>query len=133
VIKVVIADDDRDVATVLAMLLDRMFDCEVTVCDDGPSCVSAIREKHPHVALVDLQMPGMSGMQVATTLRHAGTSDVMLVAISGYSGLHIQRLCAEAGFDHFELKPISVMHLGELLAIAIKRAEPRCQATAHRA
>ncbi len=102
-----------------------MFDCDVTTCDDGESCIEAVQRIRPLIALVDLQMPRMSGMAVAKALRESGISDVTLVAITGYGGTHIQRLCAEAGFDHHELKPIHAIRISELLAIAAQRAEAR--------
>ena len=66
------------------------------------------------MALVDLGMPGMNGFDVAERLR-ASHPDLLLVAVSGYSGEDTRRRAKEAGFDEYVIKPFDPQALDHLL------------------
>jgi CheY-like chemotaxis protein len=123
-LRAIVTDDDRDSASVLALLLERMFDCEATVCDDGPTCVVAIQRVQPAIVFLDLQMPGMDGITVVRHVQqfHRGASP-LFVALTGLGGTRLQQVAREAGFDHYELKPISAVRIAELLVEAAQRVE----------
>src|SRR4029077_19643021 len=66
--RVLIADDNRDAAESLAMLL-RMDGHEVTVAYDGPQALALLAQAQPEVALLDIGMPGLNGYEVAQRIR----------------------------------------------------------------
>ena len=77
--------------------------------------IEAAKTFTPNVALVDLGMPGMNGFEVAERLR-AVDQDLILVAVSGYSGEESRRRAKEAQFDEFVTKPFDIQALERLLS-----------------
>ena len=88
-IRVLIADDQEIVRTGLRMILDAQQDVEVVAeAEDGPSALAAIKAHRPQVALLDHQMPGMDGGQIAAAvLREELPTRVLLVSAHADSAL----------------------------------------------
>lgn len=101
--RVVIADDNRDAADTLAMLLE-MDGVPVRRAYDGRAALDTITEFAPVVAFVDIGMPRMSGYDVARSLRSRG-SNLTLVAITGCATENDMALARSAGFDMHITKP----------------------------
>jgi CheY-like chemotaxis protein len=114
-LRVLVVDDYRDAADSLAQLC-RLWGHDVRVAYDGEQALRLARAHRPRVALLDLAMPGMDGVRVAQRLRRAELRDAcVLVCVSGYRGAHIDRLVAQAGYDHFFTKPADPAELQRLL------------------
>ena len=113
--RVLIADDNKDAADSLAMLL-RMEGHEVTVVYDGGQALSAIEALRPEVAVLDIGMPELDGYEVARKVRDSPTSSsVTLVAVTGWGQALDKARAIEAGFDHHFTKPIEVEVLARML------------------
>ena len=80
---VLVVEDDPDTADILAGLL-REHGCDVTVCEDGPSALEAVRElPAPDLVLLDLELPGMSGRDVLCEMkRDPSISWIPVVVVS---------------------------------------------------
>ena len=112
--RVLLVEDNEDTREVLRELLE-MWGHQVAVAEDGFKGVERFPSQRPHVALVDLGLPGMDGFQVARRIRESeGGQDVYLVALTGYSGEHRTR-AMEAGFDLHLVKPVKPDELERLL------------------
>ena len=124
--RVMLVEDNEDTREVLRELLE-MWGHRVEVAEDGFKAVELFPRLRPHVALVDLGLPGMDGFQVARRIRESeGGRDVYLVALTGYSGEH--RTQAErAGFDLHVVKPVNPDEL-ERLIDELPRARPPASA-----
>ena len=105
-LRVLIADDDRDTATTLAMVLRDEGD-EVHTTLRGDEVLDGCRLLRPDVVIVDINMPGMSGYAIARELRERhGALAPLLIAVSGVWTRTSDRLVGTAvGFDHYLLKP----------------------------
>ncbi|HWO42555.1 MAG TPA: response regulator, partial [Candidatus Eisenbacteria bacterium] len=79
--RVLVVDDDPASRDLLEVRLSALK-CEVVMAADGREALSAIRRETPVLALVDLQMPGMDGMEVLRTLRRDGIS-LPVIVITG--------------------------------------------------
>ena len=73
------------------------------------------------MALVDLGLPELDGLEVARQLRAGLQASVLLVALTGYASEEDRRSCLEAGFDAHLAKPVDLGALKELLAEAGRR------------
>ncbi|HWC73148.1 MAG TPA: chemotaxis protein CheB [Gemmatimonadales bacterium] len=113
--RILIVDDNVDAATALAALL-RQDKHTVTVAHSGATGLERARETQPEVALIDLGMPGMNGFEVAERLRAAGHRDMLLIALSGYSGEESRRRARDAGFDEYIIKPLDPQTLSDVLS-----------------
>ena len=113
--RVLIADDLRDSADSLALLLETMGH-EVHVAYDGEQAFQAIEALRPEVALLDLGMPKMNGYDVCRRIRELPWGrQVTLIAQSGWGQDEDRRRTRDAGFDHHIVKPIDPGALDALL------------------
>ena len=101
--RVVIADDNRDAADTLAMLLE-MDGIPVRRAYDGREALDTITDFSPLIAFVDIGMPHMSGYEVARSLRSSG-SNLTLVAVTGWGTERDVAEAFSAGFDLHITKP----------------------------
>jgi len=112
-LKVLCVDDNRDAAWSSARLLE-LAGCEVRVCDDGPSALTAAQEFRPDVCVLDLKMPGMSGEELARRLQEqAGDHPLRCVALTGLWDIDSQHRTNNAGFDQHLVKPTDPERLVE--------------------
>ena len=113
--RVLICDDNRDAADVLAAVLQTSGH-DVCVCYDGPGCVEKATSWRPQVALLDLGMPRMSGYEVAQHIRQMDFGrSALLVAITGYGTQEDRRLTEQAGFDLHLTKPAAAQGVLDLI------------------
>jgi CheY-like chemotaxis protein len=112
----VVADDNRDSADSLAMML-RLAGHDVVTAYDGRQAIERLRERQPDVAIVDIGMPEYDGYEVARTVRREpwGQS-LLLVALTGWGQPADRQRATEAGFDHHFTKPIDPARLDDVLA-----------------
>jgi CheY-like chemotaxis protein len=104
-LRVLVVDDNRDVANVLAHLLE-CWGYEPLLAHDGPSALAVAAAAAPlAAALLDLALPGMSGYELARRLRgQPGLERCLLVALTGYGGEQVVQHCYEAGIDLHVIK-----------------------------
>jgi PAS domain S-box-containing protein len=103
--RVLLVDDNRDAAEMLAELL-RTAGHEVMVAFDGPSALGTAGGFRPDIALLDIGLPVMDGYDLARKLKAALPATPRLIAISGYGQEHDHRRSQEAGFDAHLVKPV---------------------------
>jgi CheY-like chemotaxis protein len=117
-LRVLVVDDNVDGAEALCSLLASMG-CTTAVAFDGAQGLATAWTFRPHLALIDLEMPDMSGCDVARLIR-AGqpVQAARLVCLTGHGRPEDRRLCIEAGFDDFFTKPMVPERLLAVLAAA---------------
>ncbi len=115
-LRVLVVDDNEDLAVMLGMLL-KQSGHEVQTAYDGPTGLEAALDFRPNVVLLDVGLPGIDGYEVARRLRQQDVSKgVVLVAITGYGLASDLQLASAAGFDHHLLKPPDFSELLRILA-----------------
>jgi len=114
--KVLVADDNRDAANALALLL-RLAGHDVRVAHDGEGALALAREFEPDCAVLDIGMPDLNGYEVARRLRQSTSGKkVRLIALTGWGQDEDKRRAHDAGFDHHLTKPVDRERLDALLA-----------------
>jgi len=114
-LRVLVADDNRDAADTLSMLLS-MEGYEVRTVYGGRAAVSAAETFRPDVALLDIGMPEMDGYMAAKDIRQRRFGvDIYLVAITGWGQQDDKRRALEAGFATHVTKPVDPKLLRDLL------------------
>ena len=103
-IRVVIADDHGIVRSGLRMLIDRQRDMEVVAeADDGVAALEHAQAHRPHVAVLDVSMPRMTGLQAAREIRsHVPDTRVLLLSMHDDERYFLEGL--EAGAAGYVLK-----------------------------
>ena len=115
-LRVLVADDNVDAASMLASLLRAAGHSTETV-HDGVSAAARIQTSRPDVAILDIGMPGLNGYEVAQQVRsRPGMEHVMLVALTGWGGDSDRKRAQLAGFDAHLTKPAGFAELKRLLA-----------------
>lgn len=113
--RLLIADDNRDAAESLAMLL-RIDGHEVMVVHSGQEALAAFSAMQPEVALLDIGMPELDGYQLARQVRQGSLGRaVTLIAVTGWGQHRDKARALAAGFNHHFTKPIDAERLCELL------------------
>ncbi|HEY5102792.1 MAG TPA: ATP-binding protein [Steroidobacteraceae bacterium] len=114
--RILVADDNRDAAESLAMLL-TMLGHEVRAAHDGAEAVAEADEFRPDLILMDVGMPKLDGLQAATQIRSLpwGAAPV-IVALTGWGQEADRKRSKDAGCDEHLVKPLDLERLTALLA-----------------
>ena len=114
-LRVLGVDDQEDSAQMLSIILEDRGHA-TCVASDGPSALVLAESFQPHVGLLDLGLPGMSGFELAAKLRAMpGLAHVRLIAVTGYGSDDARAKARDAGFDEHLLKPVDFRTLTALL------------------
>lgn len=109
--KILLAEDDRDMAKAIAVFLERNH-YTIDVVDNGPDAYDYLAGGDYDMAVLDIMMPGMSGIEVLKKIRREGNKiPVLLLTAMGEVEDRIDGL--NAGADDYLPKPFDA---GELLA-----------------
>jgi CheY-like chemotaxis protein len=118
---ILLVDDYPDALDVWGLYL-RAAGFAVLTAADGPSAFVVATEHHPDLIVLDLELPGKSGIEVAAALRaQPSTRDIPLIAATGYSHMKQIDLAHEAGFNAVVIKPCDP----DALLKEIRRLLPR--------
>lgn len=114
-IRVLAVDDDPAITDLLSVIL-RSHDFEVSVSNSGEESIRLVKEKAPHIVLLDLMMPEMDGWQICKAVR--AFSNVPILILSALDDPSIVASILDTGADDYLVKPVPsavlVAHLNKL-------------------
>jgi CheY-like chemotaxis protein len=114
--RVLIVDDNVDAATSLGMMLELKGHTVQTV-HDGVAALNAVQSFSPEVVLLDIELPDMSGYEIAKRIRSNGDGEsITLIALTGRGQHDDKERAREAGFDEHFTKPVDVSLLAALIS-----------------
>jgi len=115
-LRILVADDNRDAAETLGMLLEVMGH-EVKTVHDGQSAVDAAGDFDPELVLLDIGMPGLNGYDTCRRIRDgSGGAQRTVIAVTGWGQPHDVQSAHDAGFDRHLVKPVDMDTLMELIS-----------------
>lgn len=119
--RLLLVEDEASIAAPLAFLLeDEGF--KVTTVPDGEAALKAVAKKDPDLILLDLMLPGISGIEVCQRIR--ATSDVPIIMLTA-RGAEIDKVVGlEVGADDYVTKPYSSRELVARIRSVMRRATP---------
>jgi len=113
--RVLVVDDQVDVAQSLKELLSLLGQ-DTHIAYNGPDALQAAKDFKPELIFLDIGLPGMTGFDVARTLRaHEETPKPRLIAVTGWGDEHNISLAREAGFDRHLTKPVDPLEIERVL------------------
>jgi len=115
-----VVDDNRDSADTLALAL-QVFGLVARPLYDPFQSRQVISDFDPHLVVLDLGMPGLSGYEIARQLRENPGRKRVLVAVTGWGHPEDLRRSAEAGFDHHVVKPPDLDVIREICASIVPK------------
>ncbi len=104
-----VIDDNADIRRMLALVLESQG-YTVRVHDGGAAYLNAEPSQAPHVMLLDVRMPGMSGLELHARLKTLG-NDIPVIFMSGESQAHETQAAANLGAVHFLWKPFNTLEM----------------------
>ena len=113
--RILIADDNRDFADSLARILAEEG-YGVRTSYDGREAIEAAREFRPHLVVLDIRMPAITGFEAARIFSHnpAGSRPV-LIAVTGWPGESDKLRASMSGFNYYFGKPVAPADIVELV------------------
>ena len=109
--RVLIADDNEPNRELLEVYLAEL-DCEIATAVDGRDTLDKVVSFKPHVILLDVMMPKLSGFEVCERLKSdAATSPIMILMVTALGELGDIERAVEAGTDDFLSKPVNKVEL----------------------
>ena len=117
---VFLIDDDKNILTSISMLLENEG-YKVSTFSDGESGLKAILENSPDIAVVDIKMPRLDGIELLKKLRR--TSNMPVIFLTSKDTEIDELLGLKVGADDYITKPFSQNILMERIRILIKRTE----------
>jgi signal transduction histidine kinase len=116
--RVLVVEDHVDGAHSLRTLLN-VLGHEARVVHDGAAALEEARRFRPHIAILDIGLPGMNGYQLARLLRKIPElSDLLMVAMTGWGSEEDRKKSRDAGFNAHLVKPVELRDLEALLSHA---------------
>ena len=120
-----IADDDPDILLLISLTLER-DGYEVVVANDGAGALESVRDRVPHLVVLDMMMPGIDGCEVARRLRAAeATKDVPIMILTALAEESQAARAVAAGADAYMRKPFSPRELLAKTASLVLERRPR--------
>jgi CheY-like chemotaxis protein/two-component sensor histidine kinase len=121
-LRVLVVDDHVPAADILELLV-RELGHQVRTAHTGVAALGAALDFRPQVALLDIELPDLSGYELAKRLRQESVlAGIVLVAMTGYGDESDRRQSQEAGFDHHLLKPADFDNVRRILTDALQKA-----------
>jgi DNA-binding response OmpR family regulator len=119
---VLVADDDADIRDLVAFKLDQAG-FEVIAVEDGKAALDQARGRQPTLAVLDVSMPGLSGIDVCRMLRSdPATAGMLIILLTA----RVQEQDVEGGFsagaDDYVTKPFSPRELVSRIQSLLSRA-----------
>lgn len=116
---VLVVDDDSDIQEVLKDRLESLG-YQVLLGSNGKEGLELLEKQNPHMVLLDVEMPGMNGLQVLREIRRRG-HDVTVVMITAYGTIERAVQAMKEGAYDFIPKPFEPDHIALLVEKALER------------
>lgn len=122
--RILVIEDDSDIAFSLKYNLEQSGPYEVLIANDGSSGLEAARRKGLGLVLLDLNLPGMDGMEVCRLLREDEATESIPIIMLTARGSEEDRVDGlDMGADDYVTKPFSIKELIARVRAILRRSE----------
>ncbi|HEV8340872.1 MAG TPA: response regulator [Candidatus Binatia bacterium] len=127
--KILIVEDEPDIRKLLHYnLTQERF--KVLEAEDGEKALKSVRQEKPDLIVLDLMLPGLSGIEVCRVLRERSeTSRVPVLMLTAKAGEADRVVGLEMGADDYLTKPFSPRELVARVKAILRRSEPQAAAS----
>jgi two-component system response regulator MtrA len=120
-LRVLVVDDDAALAEMLGIVL-RADEIEPIFCADGDKALEVFRQAQPDVVLLDVMLPGRTGVEIARQIR--GESDIPIIMLTALTETSDVVAGLEAGADDYVTKPFKPRELLARVRAQGRRVSP---------
>ena len=116
---IMVVDDDQDLAEMLGIVLNGSG-FEVDLVNSGDQVMPLFSAHEPELVLLDVMLPGMSGIEVCKEIRKVSMVPIVMLSAKGDS--HDVVLGLEAGADDYMVKPFNPSELVARIKVRLRRS-----------
>jgi DNA-binding response OmpR family regulator len=121
-VRVLVADDEDDIRALVCLAVRKAGAADVTAVADGTAALAAARSQLPDLAVLDVSMPGATGLEICSALRaDPATAGIRILLLSAGASLDDVARGLAAGADAYLAKPFSVAGLVHQLRALTER------------
>jgi DNA-binding NtrC family response regulator len=117
--KILVVDDDAAARRILARLLQPTGD--ILEASTGVEALRLIAARRPRLMVLDMTMPGMSGLEVLAAVQ-ASAVTMTIIVLTGQNDIDLAKRCLELGAVEYVTKPFDLAHLKEKVARCLERS-----------
>lgn len=122
-LKVLIAEDESLIAAGLENDIRKSGHTVVGHAKDGIMVLPLVKKLQPDVVLMDINMPGMNGLEAAEQL--AGEAPTAIVILTGYSDVNFINKASELGVEGYLIKPVTADDIKPVLELAYRNFQQK--------
>lgn len=121
--RILIVDDNATNLKLVAYLM-KAHGYDVDSALDAEAALEAIDKRRPEVILMDIQLPGIDGLELTRRLKaDPGTRDIIIIAVTAYAMKGDQDKALAVGCDDYITKPIDTRALPDTIARHLAKRE----------
>jgi DNA-binding response OmpR family regulator len=123
--RVLVVEDEPDIAALIKQTLERSGDVDVDVAMSGEAALTRAAEQPPHAIVLDLNLPVIDGLEVCRILRgRPASASVPIIMLTARAGESDRIRGLDIGADDYVTKPFSPRELAARVRAALRRNRP---------
>jgi DNA-binding response OmpR family regulator len=120
--RVLVVEDEQDIAGLLKHTLEKMGGVEVDVVETGDAALRVVAEREPDLILLDLNLPVLSGLEVCRILRaRPNTAHIPIIMLTARTSESDRVTGLDVGADDYIVKPFSLRELTARVRAMLRR------------
>lgn len=116
--KILVADDDRNIAELIRLYLEKE-NYNVVIADDGEQAIALFEQEKPDLILLDIMMPKLDGWQVCREVRKKSNCPIIMITAKGETFDKVLGL--ELGADDYVVKPFDTKEIVARIKAVLRR------------
>lgn len=122
--RILLADDEGIMLESLKVILESNFggECEIAVAKTGRSVIEQVESFYPHIIFLDIQMPGINGIQAMREIRKSNES-IIFIVITAYDRFSYAKEAVNLGAMEYLTKPVNRKVIIDVTMKAMKKVE----------
>jgi len=123
--RVLIVEDERDIAALIKHTLERSGDAEADIVTSGEAALQAVAARAPDLVILDLNLPVLGGLDVCRILRARPDAKTLpIIMLTARTGENDRVQGLEEGADDYVTKPFSLRELAARVRAVLRRGAP---------
>ena len=123
--RVLVVEDEQELADLIKHTLERAGDISVEIMARGDEALKGAADRPPELILLDLNLPGLSGLDVCRLLRtRPATKSVPIIMLTARTTESDRVMGLDAGADDYVSKPFSLRELAARVRAVLRRGRP---------
>lgn len=119
--RILIVDDDPQIRKILERMLTQS-PYEIQSAQDGLQALELVEKFRPHLIILDVMMPGLSGMEVCQKIRERfPKEEIQILMLTAKESQPDRRLALETGADDYITKPFHIASLARKIEYALNQ------------